>query len=168
MSRKHYTPGRVFVGRIPRGADLIESIARIANEESIGVARVEVSGVVERLALTVLDPSTPMPTAIVHETPIEIASLSGTITQFKARALPRLAGMFVASDGTIRAGTLARGTRVYACEIVITELIGATLSRDFDRETGLALWKKSSLLIDPPQETPQEESAPEPPADTVA
>jgi predicted DNA-binding protein with PD1-like motif len=148
-----YSTGRSFVGRVPRGADLLEAITRIANEASIGVATVAVHGVVERLALSVLDPETRMPSPRTVEAQLEIGSLSGTVSFFKARALPRLSGVFVAHDGAIHAGTLARGTVVYACEVVITELVGAKLSRDFDPETGLALWKASSLLIAP--ETPE-------------
>ena len=151
MNRKPYTHGRVFVGRIPRGSDVLESLAHIANEESISVGTVSVHGVVERLALSVLDTRTRMPQAQAHDDPMEIASLSGTISQFKLRALPRLAGVFTGPDGVMRAGTLARGTIAYACEVVITELVGATLSRDFDADTGLPLWKASSLLIEEPR-----------------
>ena len=147
MNRIPYTLGRVYVGRLPRGADLLEALARIANEESIIVGTVVVHGVVERLSLTVFDPATRMPHAITHDAPLEIASMSGTVSQFKARALPRIAGVCVGVDGATRAGTVARGTTVHACEVVITELVGATLSRDFDAETGLALWKPTSLLV---------------------
>jgi predicted DNA-binding protein with PD1-like motif len=151
MTRKPYEHGRVFVGRIPHGADLLETLARIANEESIAVGTVTVNGVVERLELVVLDPSTRLPQPVSRPAPFEIASLAGTISQFKGRSLPRLSGVFVAADGETRAGTLARGTIAYACEAVVTELRGGTLSRDFDMETGLALWKSSSFLVDPPE-----------------
>ena len=45
--------------------------------------------------------------------------------------------------------TVTLGTIVHACEVVITELEGGTLSRDFDPGTGLPLWRDTSLLIEP-------------------
>ena len=150
MKRTSYTTGRTFVGRLPLGVDLLESLTRIVNDEEIEVGRVEVFGSLSSLSLSTLDQQTKFSQTHTFEEEggYEIGSLSGTISLFKRRSLPRLSGVFADSKGTVVAGNLALGTIVYACEVVLTELTGGKLSRDFDPETGLPLWK-SAILVDP-------------------
>jgi predicted DNA-binding protein with PD1-like motif len=126
----------------------VQSITRIANEEGIKAGTVALYGVLSRLTLSNLDPATGMPRMIEREEVLEIASGGGTISQFKGRSMARLNGVFATVDGHAVAGVLAIGTVAYACEVVITELTGGTLSRDFDPESGLPLWKESSLLLE--------------------
>lgn len=147
MTRKPYTSGRIYIGRLPNGADLLGSITHIVNEEAIKAGTVEVHGSVSRAVLSIFDPATKQQERIEHESGAEIVTLTGTISQFKGRSMPRLNGAFVSPNGNFFGGTLALGTEIYACEVVITELIGGTLSRDFDPDTALPLWKESSLLI---------------------
>jgi predicted DNA-binding protein with PD1-like motif len=130
------------------GIDLLAAITRIANEESIKTGLVTVYGMVSRLALGRFDQETRTSQIVELEEGLEIASLSGTISQFKGRSMARLGGIFVRADGSVLGGTLGLGTVVFACEAVITELAGGTLTRDFDMETGLPLWKENSLLIE--------------------
>jgi predicted DNA-binding protein with PD1-like motif len=148
MTRKSYSTGRVFIGRLPKGADLIEAITVIANEEEIRTATVQVYGQLNRLSLTLFDPETKMQQTVEYDGGHGIASLSGTISQFKRRSLARLSGVFTSADGTLVGGTVALGTSTYACEVVITEIEGIVLSRDFDMETGLPLWKSLPLVQD--------------------
>jgi predicted DNA-binding protein with PD1-like motif len=147
MTRKPYTSGRIFIGRLPKGSDLLGSIARIANEESIKVATVSVHGSVSRVSLTIFDQGTKQQEPIEREEGLEIVSLTGTVSQFKGRSMPKLNGIFAAPGGGLVGGALALGTEVYACEVVIAELEGGALIRDFDPETGLPLWKENSMLI---------------------
>jgi predicted DNA-binding protein with PD1-like motif len=147
MARATYSQGRILIGRLPGGADIVEAITRIANEEEIRLATVEVHGTVARAALTVLDQETRFPVAYERETGMEIGSMSGTISQFKGRSLARLGAVLGAPDGGTIAGTVALGTIAHACEVVIVELIGGTLTRDFDMATGLPLWRNNALLI---------------------
>jgi predicted DNA-binding protein with PD1-like motif len=146
MNRSSYAIGRTFVGRLPAGIDLLEGLTRIANEEEIAVGRIEVYGSVSALSLTVQNQETRFAEQVREEQGFEIATLCGTISLFKRRALPRLSGLFAAADGTQRGGTLALGTITHACEAIITELTGRALSRDFDMTTGLPLWKNALLL----------------------
>lgn len=147
MKRTVFSEGRIFAGRLPAGIDLLEGITRIANDEGIGVGTVEVFGSVKRLSLTAFDQETRFNAEIERNGPHDIASLSGTISQFKRRSLPRLSGVFVNSAGETVGGTLALGTTTHACEVIVRELTGGQLSRDFDMETGLPLWKQNSLLL---------------------
>lgn len=143
---KPYQQGRIFIGRIPFGADLLAAVTRIANEQEIKVGTVTVHGMLSRLTLTVFDQATRTSSTLERERGAEITALNGTISQFKGRSMARLSGTFSFSDGSVMGGNLAIGSLVYACEAVITELAGGVLSRDFDPETGLPLWKENSLL----------------------
>lgn len=147
-TRKPYTQGRVFIGRIALGADLLASITRVANEEEIKAGTVNVYGSVSRLSMTLFDQRTRMQGIAELDEPTDIAHLGGTISQFKGRSMARLSGVFARGDGSTVGGTVTLGTTVYACEVVITEMTGGTLTRDFDSDTGLPLWKESSLLLE--------------------
>ncbi len=152
MNRKPYSPGRVYVGRIPRGADLLGAIARVANDEKITVGTVTVYGHVARASLALFDPTTREQRTTELERGAEIITMSGTISRFKGRSMPRLSALLSTPDGVLTGGTLLPGTEAHACEVVITELTGGTLTRDFDPETGLPLWREGSLLVDPADE----------------
>lgn len=158
MKRTEYSIGRTFIGRLPAGIDLLEGLARIANQEEIKVGKIEVFGTVRRLSLTVFNQETRFNETIEREIGHEIAVLSGTISQFKRRSLPKLSGVFTDPAGTTAAGTLALGTLTHSCEAIITELHGGLLSRDFDMESGLPLWKNNSMLLDEQEQPPTADS----------
>ncbi len=149
MTRKAYQAGRIYVGRLPAGADLVAALTKIANEESIKVGTVTVHGFLRCASIVRMDPATQTPVPVPVTGPLEIAALGGTISQFKGRSMPRLNGMLIGPDGVPVGGAVGLGTIVHACEVVLHELLGGVLSRDFDTETGLPLWKDQSLLIDP-------------------
>lgn len=146
MTRKPYTQGRIFIGRLPQGADLLAAITHIANDEAIKVGTVVVHGAVARASLSLFDPEANIMMAVEREERMEIAGMSGTISQFKGRSMARLNGVLAGRGGATIGGMVTIGTTVLACEVVITELEGGTLSRDFDAATGLPLWKDGSLL----------------------
>ncbi len=142
MPAKPYSSARTFIGRLERGADLVATITRIANEEGVKVGTVAVHGFIDGCTLSRVDPATGLPETIRLEGRFEIGHMSGTISQFKGRSMARLNGVLAGEGGAILAGTLAPGSLVHACEVVITEYTGGgVLSRDFDPETGLPLWK---------------------------
>ncbi len=143
--RTIYGEGRIFVGRIGRGEDLLGRVTAILNEEEIRLGQIAVHGHLTRLVLSRHNPADPFAAEMDLQAPCDITVCSGTVSLFKRRALPQLAGLFVEPEGTLHAGTIRPGTIVHACEIVITELTGGSLSRDFDEETGLPLWKGAIL-----------------------
>lgn len=150
MTRKPYQQGRIFIGRLPQGADLVAAVTRIANDEAIKLGTVTVHGAVERAAIARIDAATRMQQTVEYDGVMEIAAMSGTISQFKGRSMARLEGTLALDDGRLIGGMITVGTVAHACEVVITELLGGVLTRDFDAATGRPLWKESSLLIDAP------------------
>lgn len=144
-TRTRYGEQKVLIGTIDRGEDLLERLTAIVNEEEIGVGRIEVFGALEELVLTRHDQQTRFPREDRIATGCDIVHLAGPVSLFKRRSLPRLHGLFVEPEGRLHAGTLGLGTRVHACEAIITCYEGRRLTRDFDMETGLPLWKNAGL-----------------------
>lgn len=145
MARTTYSIGRTLIGTVARGEDLLGRITAILNEEKIELGRVEVYGSVEKLTLERHDQGTGFGIDQTVQAGCDIVSLSGPISLFKRRALPRLHGLFVETSGTLHGGMVAPGTVIHACEVVITEYTGGKITRDFDQETGLPLWTRSEL-----------------------
>ncbi len=134
-----------MIGTIARGEDLLGRITAILNEEKIELGRVEVFGAVEKLTVERHDQGTGFGVETRSEGGCDIISLSGPVSLFKRRALPRLSGLFVETGGAVHGGIVMPGTIVHACEVVITEYTGGKITRDFDGETGLPLWSNVEL-----------------------
>ena len=147
MTRKPYTAGRQFIGRLPIGTDIIAAITRIVNDETITVGSVSVHGTVSEAVVTIYDQHQRTPVRHERVEGMEIAAMSGTISTFKGRSMVRLNGLLAALDGSLLGGTIALGTIAFDCEVVISESIGGTITRDFDEETGLAVWKENAVLL---------------------
>ncbi len=147
MTRKPYTQGRHFIGRLPKGTDIIAAITRIVNDEKIGVGSVSVHGTVAEAAVTIYDQGQRTPVKHERAEGMEIAAMSGTVSTFKGRSMVRLNGLLVALDGSLLGGTVALGTIAFDCEVVITEYLGGTITRDFDEETGLPVWKSNAVIV---------------------
>ena len=71
----------------------------------------------------------------------EITSLIGNISLRDDEPMVHAHLTLADSDGTSYGGHLQPGTIVFAGEFIIDACEGSQLSRSFDDQTGLALWK---------------------------
>jgi predicted DNA-binding protein with PD1-like motif len=147
MTRSIYTTKRTFIGRLPHGADLLESITKIVNEENIRVGKVTAIGAVQNGAVSYYDQTTKQYERIEFDKPMEILSCIGNVSVFKQRSMVHCHIVFSDREGKCFGGHLANGCTVFACEIIIEELEGDRLLRDFDETTGLPLWQERTVLI---------------------
>lgn len=141
MSMLPYVPARTFVFRLAQGSDLLEAITRFANEHGVAVARVGAIGAVTEGAFAYFNQATRAYERQEVPAPLEIVSLSGTISTLKHRAFAHLHIVLADREGRCVGGHCVQGNVVFACEVTIEELAGGTLVRDFDPATGLTLWK---------------------------
>lgn len=146
MSIHTYSVNRTIIGRLSHGADLLAEITRIANEEKIVTGTITGLGGLKKGAVAFLNQKTKEYERIEFNEPMEIASLVGNISRMKQRAFPHVHVTLSDRQGRVFGGHLVQGCEIWAVEIMITVLDGGTLSRDFDSETGLALWPKESTL----------------------
>ena len=132
--------GRVFVGRLPHGADVLGELTRIAAENDVSVGRVEVIGAVKRARVGYYDQEKKLYGFRDFDEPLEILAVAGNVS-LKDGA-PFVHAHITLSDEAGRAfgGHLAEGTVVFAAEFRLEELPGAALNRVPDETTGLALW----------------------------
>ena len=136
-------PGRVFIGRLAHGADLLGELARFAKEHGIRVARVEAIGAVKSARTGFYDQAAKKYSFHEFAKPLEILALLGNVSvKAEAPGEPFVHAHVTLADDQGRAfgGHLAEGTIVFAGEFTMVELGGAELVRRPDEVTGLALW----------------------------
>ncbi len=146
MASSNYTVKRTILGRLKHGGDLLGEITRIVNDEHITMGTIMGIGGLKRAAVAFLNQTTKEYERIEIEESLEIVSLTGTISRMKQRSFPHVHVALSDRAGHMYGGHLVQGCEIWACEVVITELEGGVLSRDFDADTGLSLWPKESQL----------------------
>lgn len=132
--------GRVLVGRLATGSDLVEEIERACGEHSVLAASVSVIGAVRRAAYAYYEQEEHRYLELGSTTHHEITGFVGNVSERDGRPFLHAHATFADADGATVGGHLLRGIEVFAAEVVITELRDVTLVRQHDEETGLALW----------------------------
>lgn len=136
-------PGRVFIGRLTHGADLLQELTRIAAERGVKAGRIEAIGAVQRARTGFYDQTTKVYSFHEFKKPMEILALVGNISvKADSPEVPFVHAHVTLSDEEGRAfgGHLADGTIIYAGEFTLVELADVKLARRPDEVTGLALW----------------------------
>ena len=140
---KEAKPGRIFVGRLAHGADLLAELTRLAAENGVRCGRVEAIGAVSRARVGYYDQAAKKYGHLEWNEPMEILALVGNVSEkADAPGKPFVHAHVTVADEQGRAfgGHLAEGTIVFAAEFRIEELSGVELVRRPDEATGLALW----------------------------
>lgn len=132
--------GRIFVCRLDYGADFLDSVRRFADEKGIGSAVFTALGAFERVALAFYDQTAKKYTIEKIERPIELLSCVGNIGKLIGKTIVHSHAVVSDSEDRVYGGHLAEESIVFACELVISELQGINLGREYDKETGLNLF----------------------------
>lgn len=139
-----YRAGRVLMGRLSHGADLLEEIQAICRRENIRMGRVEAIGAVSGARLGFYNQKEREYAFFNVDQPMEILTLAGNISVKDGEPMVHAHVVLSDENGNAVGGHLAVGTTVFACECLIEVLEGAALKRSYDQETGLPLWDMSS------------------------
>ncbi len=134
--------GRIWIGRIPFRSDLLESVQQFAVNENIKCARVEIIGAVEKAVISYYNQDSRVYEDIEFDQHLEIVSCLGNLSLRDGEPAAHLHVTLGDSEGGLKGGHLQKGTRVFAGEFVIEEIIGPDLQRQHDPETDLPLWRK--------------------------
>ncbi len=132
--------GRVMVGRLATGSDLVLEIERIASEHRIAAAWVSVIGAVSQAAFAYYEQDDHRYAELGSESHHEIVGFIGNISLRDGTPFLHAHATFADAHGACVGGHLLRGTAVFAAEIEIRELLNVDLIRTLDQESGLALW----------------------------
>jgi predicted DNA-binding protein with PD1-like motif len=134
------TPGRTLIGRLPKGADLVEGIQALCEEHGIRAAWVEAVGAVSRLTFAHYDQAERRYQEKTSSDHHEMSGFVGNISLRDGRPFLHAHASFADREGVTRGGHLVPGSTVWVAEVRIVELEGVELIRELDEETGLALW----------------------------
>ncbi|WP_243174932.1 MULTISPECIES: PPC domain-containing DNA-binding protein [Desulfofundulus] len=135
--------GRMIMGRLKKGSDLLASLTQLCVNENIQLGVVRAIGAVTRARVGFYHQDRRTYTYLEFDNPHEIIGLEGNISLRDGQPFIHAHIALMAADGRMVGGHLAEGTEVFACEYVITELLHEherDFERVFDEATGLYLW----------------------------
>lgn len=137
---KKVSPGKIYMGKLAHGADLLEEITNFCIEKNICLARVHAIGAVKKARLGFYCQGSREYKFFDIEKPLEITSLTGNVSIRECSPMVHAHITLSDESGQAYGGHLAPGTIVFACELIIQVFDDAEFKRGFDQETGLPLW----------------------------
>lgn len=141
MGTREFTRGRRIVARLPHGGDLLREIAAAAESHGMRAAELRAIGALQAARLSFYDQTTHEYQEFAIDQPVEIAALLGNVSLRDGAVAVHAHATLSKPDGTCVAGHVNPGCVIFACELVLQELVGEPLEREFDEVTGLPLWR---------------------------
>ena len=133
--------GRLFLGRLPYKKDLITSVENFCKESSIDMAVFSIIGAVSSVTIGSYDQKQQVYVSHFEKASLEILTCTGNISLKEGNPVAHAHIVLCDEEGKTTGGHLFSDTIVFAAEIELQELIGNTLERVYDKNTGLMLWK---------------------------
>ena len=141
LSCFEFQQGRIFVGRLPHGGDLINSIEEFCKKALIQMATFSVIGAVSSATIGAYDQKQQVYVTFKEEAPLEIVSCIGNVSLKDGKPFIHAHILLADEQGKTIGGHLFSETIIYAGEINLQELTGKPMERTYDNDTGLMLWK---------------------------
>ena len=133
-------PGKLFIGKLSHGADLLEELTKVCRNEKIHCGRFEALGAVQKARIAFYDQQIHEYRFFVLEQQLELTMLVGNISLKDGNPIVHAHIMLADETGKAYGGHLAPGTIVFSCEFILQAFDNPILERGFDEATGLALW----------------------------
>lgn len=131
--------GNVRLVRLDYGSDLIESIISFVNEERIDAAIFYALGALKEASFSFYDQDSKKYVKLKVDQPLEILCCMGNVLKLKGKPFVHAHIMVSDRDGRAFGGHLEFGSKVFACELFLTELKDVSMVREYDSTTGLNL-----------------------------
>jgi predicted DNA-binding protein with PD1-like motif len=141
MGSKEYARGRRVVARLPHGGDLLQEIAAVAEAHGMAMAEVRAIGALSAARLAYYDQSARQYGEFDVPGAVELLALLGNVSRRDGATAVHVHATLAGHDGACVGGHVAPGCRVFACELMLQELDGDPLEREYDEVTGLPLWR---------------------------
>ncbi|MDP8212408.1 MAG: DNA-binding protein [Candidatus Zapsychrus exili] len=133
--------GRIFIGRLPHKADLLESLAEVCKENNINMGVFSVIGAVTSANMGYYKQKEQKYVDCIDlDKKLEITACIGNISLKDEEIFVHAHITLADFEGQCYGGHLMLGTKIFAAEYHIQELTGDQLIRQFDPPTGLSLW----------------------------
>jgi len=140
MGAREYARGRRVVARLPHGGDLLEEIAVVADAHGMRAAELRAIGALQTARLAFYDQQSHEYGEFAVAAPVELVGLLGNVSRRDGATAVHAHATLAGHDGACIGGHVAPGCVVFACELILQELVGEPLEREFDEVTGLPLW----------------------------
>jgi hypothetical protein len=135
-------PGRIVMGRLQKGDDLLGALQQICSDLEIRLGDIRALGAVKNARLAYYDQDRQEYGFFDLAQHLELLALVGNVSIRDGKPFLHAHVTFANSRGESFGGHLAEGTEVFACEFTITEYSSdVAFERSHDGETGLFLWK---------------------------
>ena len=141
MGSREFARGRRVVARLPHGGDLLAEITAVAGAHGMTMAEVRAIGALQSARLSFYDQGTHEYREFSLDEPVELVSLLGTVSRRDGTPAVHVHAALAGHHGGCVGGHVAPGCVVFACELVLQELVGEVLEREPDEQTGLPLWR---------------------------
>ncbi len=136
-----FQQGRIFIGSLPQGGDLINSIEEFCKKALIQMATFSVIGAVSSATIGAYDQKQQVYVTFKEEAPFEIVSCIGNVSLKDGKPFIHAHILLADEQGKTIGGHLFSETIIYAGEINLQELTGKPMERTYDNNTGLMLWE---------------------------
>lgn len=144
LSCSEFKCGRLFLGRLPHGEDLITSIEDFCKDASIQMATFSVIGAVSSVTIGSYDQKQQVYVTSMEKSPLEIINCTGNVSLKDGNPIIHAHIVLCDEQGKTIGGHLFSETIIFAGEIELQELKGTPMERSYDNTTGLMLWKASN------------------------
>ncbi|HEX5641319.1 MAG TPA: DUF296 domain-containing protein [Thermoleophilia bacterium] len=141
MGAREFARGRRVVARLPHGGDLLEEIAAVADAHEMQAAELRAIGALQTARLSFYDQATHEYGEFAVDAPVELVGLLGNVSRRDGATAVHAHATLAGHDGACAGGHVAPGCVIFACELILQELVGEPLERVHDEVTGLPLWR---------------------------
>ena len=135
-----YQQGKIIMGRLKKGEDLLTELQKYVEENNITTGKIEVIGAVSQARFGYYKQDEKVYEYKKIEEGLEIVSCIGNISILDNKPMIHAHIVFADKEGNTYGGHLGKGTKIFAAEAIVKELKGEKLERSFDEETELTLW----------------------------
>ena len=130
--------GEDIAVRLEAGEEVLSSLAELAEREGVTFAEVSGIGAVDEFCVSVFDVKAKKYFDNDFREPLEIVSMSGTVTEQNGKPYLHLHASAGRADGAVIGGHLKRAVISATCELVLHTAYGR-VPRFYDERTGLNL-----------------------------
>lgn len=141
IAAPEFERGRCLLGRLPHGKDLVGAVEDFCVNHSLQTAVFSIIGAVTSATLGAYDQKQQVYVTLQKRGPLEIVHCTGNVSLKNGKPTVHAHGVFADIHCQTMGGHVFSETEVFAGEIYIQELLGTSMARTYDEQTGLFLWK---------------------------
>jgi predicted DNA-binding protein with PD1-like motif len=135
-----YLTARAYLFRIYKGDELLAAVQDFCHENQIKCGTISAIGAIKDLTVGFYDQKKKKYIKQTYQGHFEILNLTGNISIMDSHPMAHIHITVADEKNRAFGGHLMAGTKVFACEVFVQELVGTAKTRKTDKKTGLPLW----------------------------